>query len=294
MEKEPRAWTLLPLLETTARFFREKGLESPRVDAELLMASLLGKRRIDLYIQHDRPLSEAEVARFREMVRARSRGVPVQRIAGETEFYSIPLAVADGVFIPRPETEVLVDRCVSFLRGLGGEGRLALDAGTGTGAIAIAALRNVPALRMIAVDRSPEAIACARANAERASVSDRIEIVEGDFVEALLERGGALDLVVSNPPYVTTSEMAALPVEVAAHDPDGALHGGEEGLDSYRRLIPAASTALKEGGLLVLEVSETVADGVRRIVDENGRLGEAAIENDLAGRRRVLTARAAA
>jgi hypothetical protein len=180
---------LLPLLEPTARFFREKGAE-PSVDAELLMASLLGSA-IDLYIQHDRPLSEAEVARFREMVRARSRGVPVQRIAGETEFYSIPLAVAGGVFIPRPETEVLVDRCVSFLRGIGGgEGRLALDAGTGTGAIAIAALRNVPALRMIAVDRSPKR-SRARVRTQAGLVSDRIEIVEGDFVEALW-KGGAL------------------------------------------------------------------------------------------------------
>jgi release factor glutamine methyltransferase len=293
MENESRVWTLLPLLETTATFFREKGLESPRIDAELLLASLLGKRRIDLYLQHDRPLSGEEVSRFREMVRARARGVPVQRIAGETEFYSIALSVAEGVFIPRPETELLVDRCVAFLRSIGGgEGRLGFDAGTGTGAIAIAVAKNVPGLRMIAVDRAPEAAECARVNAERAEVAQRLEVEERDFALALGERPGALDLVVSNPPYVTTAEMAALPLEVGAHDPEGGLHGGVDGLDAYRSLLPAAARALRSGGMLVLEVSDSVADGAARLVRETGRFGHEAVDPDYAGHKRVLSAEA--
>lgn len=293
METERRVWTLLPLLETTARFFREKGLESPRIDAELLLASLLGARRIDLYLQHDRPLSTDEVGRFREMVRSRSRGVPVQRIVGETEFYSIPLGVAEGVFIPRPETELLVDKAAKHIRARGGgEGRLAFDGGTGTGAIAIALARNAPGLRVVAVDRSPLAVSCASANAERSAVADRVEVREADFEEALLAAPGSFEVVLSNPPYVTTAEMAALPAEVGSHDPAEALHAGADGLDAYRRLIPAAARALAPGGLLVLEVSEATAEGAANLVREAGRLGPPAVEPDLAGRKRVLSAAA--
>ncbi|MBM3319786.1 MAG: peptide chain release factor N(5)-glutamine methyltransferase [Candidatus Eisenbacteria bacterium] len=291
MEKPARAWTVLPLLETTARFFKDKGIESPRVDAELLLAHLLGARRIDLYLQHDRPLAEVEISRFREMVRARANGTPVQRIAGGTEFYSIPLAVADGVFIPRPETELLVDRGIAFLRKNEGiKEPLALDAGTGTGAIAIALAKNVAGLRVLAVDRSPEAAACARENAARAGVADRVEVIEGDFAEALRERPGRIALVVSNPPYVTAAEMETLPVEVREHDPGTALRGGTDGLDAYRALVPAASIALAPGGMLLLEVSDAIAEGARRLVEADGRFAEAAIEKDYAGRKRVLSA----
>jgi release factor glutamine methyltransferase len=225
------------------------------------------------------------------MVRARARGTPVQRIAGETEFYSIRFAVADGVFIPRPETELLVDRGIAFLRAraAGGES-LAFDAGTGTGAIVIALARNVPALRAVACDLSPEAAACAKENARRAGGEERVEVVQGDFVDALGSRPGGFDLVVSNPPYVTTAEMAELPCEVAEHDPHAALHGGGEGLDAYGRLVPAAAGALAPGGLLLLEVSEATADGVSRLVEEEARFGAAAVERDHAGRRRVLSA----
>jgi release factor glutamine methyltransferase len=291
MEQGPRAWTLLPLLETTTRFFREKGVESARTDAELLLAHLLGKRRIDLYLEHDRPLSEAEVSRYREMVRARARGTPVQRIASETEFYSIRFAVAEGVFIPRPETELLVDRGIAFLRAraAGGES-LAFDAGTGTGAIAIALARNVAGLRAVACDLSPEAAGCAQENAKRAGLEGRVEVLLGDFVDALGSRPGGFDLVVSNPPYVTTAEMADLPREVAEHDPPAALHGGGDGLDAYRTLVSAAAGALAPGGLLLLEVSEATADGVSRLVEEESRFGAAAVEQDLAGKRRVLSA----
>ncbi|MFH1679325.1 MAG: peptide chain release factor N(5)-glutamine methyltransferase [Candidatus Eisenbacteria bacterium] len=293
MVKGSRAWTLLPLLETTTSYFKDKGMESPRVDAELLLAHLLGVRRIDLYLQHDRPLSESEVSRYREMVRARAGGTPVQRITGEAEFYSITLLVAEGVFIPRPETELLVDRGIAFLRKSGGgAGRSALDAGTGTGAVALALAKNVPELRVLAVDRSAEAAACARENAGRTGLAERVEVIEGDAAEELRARPGAIALVVSNPPYVTTAEAGELPVEVREHDPAAALHGGEDGLDAYRALVPAASIALAPGGMLVLEVSDTTAEGVRRLVEADGRFAGASVELDYAGRKRVLTAAA--
>jgi len=287
-----RTWTLLALLETTTRFFREKGLDSARVDAELLLAHVLGRRRIELYVEHDRPLRSAEVDAYREFVRRRASGEPVQRILGETEFYSITLGMAEGVFIPRPETELLVDFAVAFVRRPPAGEKIAFDAGTGTGAIAIAIARNAPSLRVIAVDTSPAAVACAHENARRAGVDDRVTVEEGDMVESLAERAGTIDLVVSNPPYVTTEEMVSLPPEVRDHDPHDALHGGADGLDPYRRIVPAAAKALRPGGLLILEVSDTTAEPVARLVGEEGRLGEAKIDRDYAGRRRVLTAEA--
>ncbi len=292
MPQEKPDWTILPLLETTARYFRDKGISSARVDAELLMAHLMGKKRIDLYLEHDRPLSRDEVSRFRDMVRARAGGKPVQRITGETEFYSVPLAVGEGVFIPRPETELLVDRGIEYFRALPkGEGRLACEVGAGTGAVSIALARNVPDLRVIAVDLSPQAVACARSNAERAGVEGRVEVREGDFAETLVSRAGEWDLIVSNPPYVTAEEMESLPTEVGDHDPRTALFGGSEGLDVYRRLVPAAAGALGEEGLLLLEVSDAVADGVLGLIAAQEALEEGTVARDYGGVRRVVSAR---
>ncbi|MFH1278019.1 MAG: peptide chain release factor N(5)-glutamine methyltransferase [Candidatus Eisenbacteria bacterium] len=293
MEEAARTWKLLPLIETTARFFREKGLPSPRVDAELLMGHLLGKRRIDLYLEHDRHLTEQEVDRFREMVRDRASRRPVQRIVGATEFYGVTIAVPEGVFIPRPETELLVDRGVEFFRATGGgEGRTALDAGTGSGAIAVALAKNVPGLRIVAVDRSPAALAAAAENARRNGLEDRWETVEGDGAAEVRVRAGALDLVVSNPPYVTSAEMEALPPEVLEHDPAPALHGGADGLDAYRALVPAAAAALLPGGAIVLEVSDSTAEGVLELARAERRLEGASVTKDLAGHLRVFAATA--
>lgn len=291
MEEAARTWTIRPLLETTARFFREKGIPSPRVDAELLLAHLLGKKRIDLYLEHDRPLSAVELDRYREMVRERAGRRPVQRITGETEFYGVPLSVPPGVFIPRPETELLVDRAVRFFRATGGgEGRVALDGGTGSGAIAVALAKNVAGLRVIAVDASDDALAAAEENARRAGVEGRIEVVSGDVAEEIAARAGGIDAVVSNPPYVTTAEMDDLPPEVGEHDPREALHGGDDGLAVYRRIVPAAAAALRPGGTIVLEVSDATAEGVLALAGAEARVATATVEKDLAGHRRVLIA----
>jgi len=293
MVKADRTWTLLPLIEMTSRFFRDRGLESPRVDAELLMAHLLSKRRIDLYLEHDRPLSMSEVSRYREMVRSRSQGKPVQRIVGETEFYSLTLVMHDGVFIPRPESELLVDRAVEYFRARdGGEGKTAFDGGTGSGAVALAIARNVPGLRVVAVDLSPEAVACASENAERTGVDDRVETREGDMIDLLRALPDRCELVVSNPPYVTDSEMEELPREVGEHDPERALRGGADGLEIYGRLVPAAAAALVPGGLLLLEVSDSVAAGVAALVEAESGLGAPRIERDHAGHERVVAAEA--
>ncbi|MBN1825618.1 MAG: peptide chain release factor N(5)-glutamine methyltransferase [Candidatus Eisenbacteria bacterium] len=291
MSDGTRTWTVVALLKTTSDYFREKGAASPRVDAELLLAHLLGGRRIDLYLQHDRPVNGDELARFREMVRRRASGKPVQRITGGAEFYSIPFRVHDGVFIPRPETELLVDRGIEFLRDEGGEAPFAVDAGTGSGVIAVSLAKRIPRLRVEATDRSPEAVLCARENARLAGVEERVDVIETDLAAHLERLGAAADLVLSNPPYVTTAEMAELPREVGEHDPSGALHGGEDGLLAIRPLIAAAAVALRPGGLLVFEASDATAAGAVAAVEETGLYESARVGRDLAGRLRVVEAR---
>lgn len=286
-----KQWTLSLLMERTAAFFQEKEIENARIDAELLMGELLKKRRIDLYMEHDRPMSRDEVDRYREMVRSRVAGMPVQRIIGEADFYSLRLGVGEGVFIPRPETELLVDRAIDyFKRNSGGEGKLAVDVCAGTGAVALAVAGNLPGVRIEAVDSSPEAVRCIEENIRRTGVGDRVKAVEADAAEHLAAGSGRVDLVVSNPPYITTEEMESLPVEVRDHDPRSALHGGTNGLDVYGTIVPAAAAALVPGGLILLEVSDTVAEGVGELILATGRFEEARIDLDYNGRRRVLSA----
>lgn len=286
-----RTWKLIDLLDTTVEYFRKKEIESPRIDAEYLLADLLGKKRIELYTAFDQPLTDDEVDRFRERVRRRGAGEPVQRIVGETEFYSLRLAIAPGVFIPRPETELLVDEA---LARLGADGRRAarrgFDAGTGSGAIAVALAHGAPGIAVQAVDSDPAAVSCAAENAAFHALSDRVRAAEGDFARLLAEEEEPFDLVLSNPPYITTAEMLELPREVKGHDPEGALHGGGDGLDFYRRIVPAAAEKLRPGGALIVEVSDTVCAGVVNLIEEDGRYAEAAVRKDYSGHRRVVTA----
>ncbi len=287
-----RTWKLIDLLETTVTFFKKNDIESSRVDAELLLADLLGKQRIELYASFDQPLTKGEVDAYRERVRRRSRGEPVQRIVGETEFYSLKIKLLDGVFIPRPETELLVDAALAWIQDdRGGTGIAGLDAGTGTGAIAVAISANSPGSSFVAVDRNPAAVSCAAGNAAYHGLSDRILTKEGDCVELMAREEHAFDLVVSNPPYISTAEMEELPREVKLHDPHLALHGGEDGLDLYRSLIPAAATALRENGALFLEVSDTVCPGVLKLMKEQKRFSGVTLQEDYSGHQRVVCGR---
>ena len=291
MTPDRRSWKLIDLLDTTVQYFKQKEIASPRVDAELLLAHLLDKQRIELYASFDQPLTKGEVDDYRERVRRRGRGEPVQRITGETEFYSLRMKVLDGVFIPRPETELLVDAAIAWLKGSGGgEGRCAFDAGTGSGAIAVAILHSIPGLVMHAADLNRSAVDCAAENARIHSLSERLTLWEGDCVEHLEKGSTPYSLIVSNPPYITTAEMKELPREVGEYDPELALHGGEDGLDLYRRLIPAAGKALPRDGALVMELSDTVCPAVLNLLEDDRRFGTIGVRNDYSGHRRVVTA----
>lgn len=249
MEEE---WTVLKVLQWTTGYFSRKGIEQPRADAEVLLAFVLGMERIDLYLRFDQPLSAPELSRFREVVRRRGSHEPTQYITGRQEFWSLEFEVNPSVLIPRPETELLVEKALELV---GADPVRVLEIGTGSGAVSIALAIERPSLVLVATDRSPAALETARRNAGRHGVSDRIFFVAADLFQGISPSGSAFHLIVSNPPYVSDEEFAALPEEIARHEPALALLGkGPRGLDFIRRILRDAGRFLAEDGMLLVEI----------------------------------------
>jgi release factor glutamine methyltransferase len=285
--------TLVEVVRLSTRFLSERGTESPRLDAELLAAFSLGLRRIDLYLQHDRPLAEGELEPMRALLRRRAAGEPVAYLIGEREFYGRPFRVTPDVLIPRPETETLVERTLRWARvvaGPHGEGLRLADAGTGSGCIACTLAAELPAAEVVAGDVSPAAVVVARDNAARLGVAARVTVGEGSWAEPLAPHA-PLDALLSNPPYVTSGEMGGLMRDVRDHEPRLALEGGEDGLDAYRELLGRCLPLVRPGGFLALEIDPRRRDAVVDLVVA-GRPGSAVrVVDDLAGRARVVEAR---
>jgi len=285
--------TLVEVVRLSTRFLSERGSESPRLDAELLAAHSLGLRRIDLYLQHDRPLAEGELEPMRALLRRRAAGEPVAYLVGEREFYGRPFRVTPDVLIPRPETETLVERTLRWARaaaGPQGEGLRLADAGTGSGCIACTLAAELPAAEVVAGDVSAAAVVVARDNAARLGVADRVTVGEGSW-EAPLAPHAPFDALLSNPPYVTGGEMEGLMREVRDHEPMLALEAGEDGLDAYRELLGRCLPLVRPGGFLALEIDPRRRDAVVDLVVA-GRPGSAVlVVDDLAGRARVVEAR---
>ncbi|MBM4032575.1 MAG: peptide chain release factor N(5)-glutamine methyltransferase [Planctomycetes bacterium] len=291
MKTEGETWTIQALLRWTTRFFESKGIEGARLDGELLLARALGWKRIDLYARFDHVPSGGALDRFREMVRARAlRRVPARYLMGETEFFSLPFAVSPAVLIPRPETELLVERALEVLPK-GQEAALAADLGTGSGAIAVAVAVHRPAARLVATDASAEALAVARANAERHGVAERIEFRQGDWFAALAP-GTRFDAVLSNPPYVATADLERAMPEVRDHEPRAALDGGPDGLSVVRLLIAGGAAWLKPGGWLVLETGAGQAEAVLRLAREANAYGTTQVRPDYQGIPRIVSVQA--
>jgi release factor glutamine methyltransferase len=271
--------TIADAVRSSAEFLARKGVPSPRVDAEHLVAHALGVTRLDLYLQYDRPLTEDEVAACRELVRRRGTREPLAYILREWGFRRLTLTVDARALIPRPETEVVVERCLALLDGV--ERPDVLDVGTGTGAIALAIADERPDAAVTAIDVSTDALALARENAERTGLAERVHLFEHDAGEGL--PGGPYDLVVSNPPYVEPRDLESLQVEVREWEPREALvgHGVTEAI------AEAARGALKPGGALVLEVADGTAASVSASLEELG-FDEVVATPDLAGRDRVV------
>ena len=286
-EREPereKVWTTLELVRFTTGYFAERGVRSARLDAEVLLAHVLGCRRLDLYLGFDRPVDATERARYRDLIRRRGgERVPVAYLTGEREFWSRALQVTPDVLIPRPETEVLVRAVLDRLPV--GPAQVA-DVGTGSGAIAVALAAERTDLEILAMDVSDSALAVASANFARLGLADRIRTASGALLDAAPRE---LQAIVSNPPYVTTAALAELEPELA-HEPRLALDGGPDGLDVIRDLVRRAPQHLCAGGLLAIEIGHDQASAVTALL---GEIGGAAVEvvTDLAGRDRVVCAR---
>lgn len=283
-----QAWTVKAALDWCIGFLADKADEHPRRSAEWLLSAATGLSRVELYAYHDRPLTEAERAALRESVRRRAAGEPLQYVTGEVAFRHLVVKVRPGVLIPRPETEVLVDVALEALCGI--DSPFVADPCTGSGCVALSIAQECDGARVFATDVAPVAVEVASENAARLSLDERVSVLGGDLLEPLpAELRRAFDLIVSNPPYIPSERLPALPQEVAGFEPHLALDGGPDGLDVFRRLASAAPSWLRPGGSLVVELDET---GVLRAAEEALEwYEEVRVVRDLAGRDRILAAR---
>ena len=286
-ENEP--WTIGRLLTWTADYLKRHGADSPRLDAEVLLAEVLGCPRIGLYTAFDTEPAESSRGAFRELVRRRAEGTPVAYLVGRREFFSLSFRVTPDVLIPRPETEFLVTALLDGVKARGNAAASICDVGAGSGCIVVAAAKHLPQARFTAIDISPTALEVARSNAAAHGVGERIEWVESDLFDAL-PGDRRFDFVASNPPYVTDAEMAALAPEVRNHEPHGALCGGPDGLAVIRRLAAQSAERLCPEGTLLVEVSPTIHDAVVALLTADGRFEVGASIKDLARLPRVVTA----
>jgi len=278
----PAMPTVLEVIQSTTGFFTRHQIESPRLNAEHLIAHALGHRkRLDLYLEFDRPLSEGELAPMRELVRARARGVPLQHLLGTAEFFGREFRCDARALVPRPETEQLVELVLEPLDRASAPA--ILDVGTGSGVIAITLALEAPAATVSAIDKSPDALSLARENAEKLGAN--IPFHEGDL---LPETGERYDIIVANLPYIPSEEIPTLSREVQ-HDPVSALDGGPDGLDLIRALADRAKPRMNPGARLYLEIGHDQAPAVARLLEEKG-YASIAVTPDYAGIERFVSA----
>lgn len=275
--------TVLEVLQSTTAFFQKKAIESPRLNAEHLVAHSLGKKRIELYLAFDRPLAEPELAPLRELVRRRGAGEPLQHLLGTVEFADHTFLSDCRALVPRHETEQLVEYLCDLTWP---ENPRMLDVGAGSGVIVLSLAARFPAAELQAVDLSAEALAVAHENAGRLGLAERVQFFEGHLLEKI---DGAFDLIVANLPYVARTEAAALAPEVR-HDPALALYGGEKGDELIRELIAAAPPHLRPGGWLALEIGHGQSEALIRFLTEKN-YHDITAKKDYAGIPRFLFAR---
>jgi release factor glutamine methyltransferase len=257
-------WTIRALMDWTEKHFQQKGLESPRLEAQLLLAYALNCRRVELYTRWDEPVADEKRGRFRELIKRRLDGCPTMYLTGRREFFALEFEVTPAVLIPRPETELLVSETLKHIKTI--PNPRVLDIGTGSGCIAIAVAHQHKSASVTATDISAEALEVAKRNAQRHDLTERIRFLQGDLFGPLAA-DEQFEVIVSNPPYVSQVEFAELPLHVRDYEPRLALEAGVDGFDVYDRLIPAAPAQLVPGGWLLLEIGATQAQGVRQRLD---------------------------
>lgn len=281
--------TVLEVIQRSAEFLSKKGVESPRLQVELLLAHLLNLPRMKLYLNFERVLTDGELEKLRLYVKRRGQREPLQHIIGSVNFCGLEFAVNHHVLIPRPETELLAERAWNFLRSQDGATRCALDFGTGSGCLAVMLAEKCPGVEIHALDISSEALEVARQNAVRHNVRDRIVFYQSDGFGALpTER--QFDLIVTNPPYIPSGEIPSLQIEVRNHDPKLALDGGAAGLRFYEMLAEEAPSFLAPAGRLMAEFGEGQTAALREIFERQKWIVEA-VERDYTQRERFIIVR---
>lgn len=282
-----KIWTIGRILKWTEQYFKDKGIESPRLDAEVLLAHVLEKQRIYLYVHFDEPLQPGELAAYREMIKKRVLRVPVAQILGEKEFMGLTFKVTADTLVPRPDTEILVQAAVDRLRAMAGEEPLRFaDIGTGSGAICLSVLHYLSDTVADTVDISPAARAVAEENAASLGLADRVTFHTGDLLQPL--SGISFAAILSNPPYIPEADIATLAPEVRLKEPHTALSGGQDGLDFYRRLANEAPAMLVPGGFTAFEVGIHQAGDVADLLKANPLIDRTEILPDYAGIDRVV------
>jgi release factor glutamine methyltransferase len=274
--------TLIEILNLSTDHLKNKGVDEPRLSAELIISGALGIKRLDIYLQFDRELNEDEICRIRNYLGRRSGHEPIQYILGETEFYGLKFKVDTSVLIPRPDTEILVEKAACLI----GDRMLnIIEIGTGSGCIAVSLAHKCKNIKITATDNSDEALVTAKKNAELNKVADRILFIKQDILKEIPKEN--YDVVVSNPPYISKNVLGSLNRQVKDFEPLGALTDGEDGLTFYKRINQILPQILKNCGSVLLEIGYDQADQVRSICEKS--LENIEITRDLNGNPRVLT-----
>lgn len=293
---ETEVWTIGRLLNWTADYLADRGSDSARLDAELLLAEACSCERIELYTTFDTPASDKTRATFRELVQRRADGMPVAYLLGRRDFYSLTFHVSEAVLIPRPETEQLVVSLLDLVKARTTQGHVDsfrfADVGTGSGILAICATHHVPHAHVTAIDISPQALDVARRNATTHHMADRIDFIESDLFTGV-PAGEPFDVILSNPPYVAENEVDMMSPETRDHEPKQALFAGPTGTEVIERLIPQSLERLVAGGSLLIEISPMIEDRVVALFQDDAAWELLPVIKDLAGHARVVHARKA-
>jgi release factor glutamine methyltransferase len=278
-------WTVRNIIEWTAQDLQRRGIDSARLDAEVLLAHALKVDRLHLYLDLDRPLSEQERAAFRDLLACRRQRQPVAYLTGTREFWSLQFAVSDQVLVPRPDTEVVVEEVLTCLPPPAAKPLRLVDVGTGSGCIALALAHERPEVRVAAIDIEPGAAQVAAENCRRLGLTGQVTVAMGDLLGPI---AGPVDAVISNPPYIRSRDLDGLEPEVARWEPQQALDGGPDGLDVYRRLVTSAAEVVRTEGWLVLEIGHDQGQQLTELLPPYWRLER--IRQDYGGLPRVVVA----
>jgi release factor glutamine methyltransferase len=287
-----QTWTIQKLLNWVTQYLTDKGIDSPRLSAELLLSHVVGLKRIELYTQFDKSVPQDQLDYLRDLVRRAGQNEPIAYLVGRTEFYSLGINVTPDCMIPRPETELLVERAIEFLRTRNVDTQFVCDLCTGSGCIAVAVAENFSNVRIIATDICEAALAVAAENIQKHQQSERITLLCGDLFDPIISGldVNEFDLIVSNPPYVSAAEYERLDKNVKGYEPKKALFAGVDGLDVYCRIIEKAGCFLKSDGALMLEIGYAQGPAVKELLEKTGEFHEIKIEKDFHDNDRIVSA----